>query len=1187
MSKKVRYRIGIDVGLYSVGLAAIEIDDSSENPYDSYPIDFLSIMTVKHDGAIDPSAEKNAESRKSISGVARRTRRLHKRQRKLYQKLDNKLVEYGYPVKEAIELTASTKQSDPYIAWRARIGLVEGYITSKKERKLALAIALRHIIRHRGWRNSYSRYETLSEINDDNLNFYHEFIERANAWRVKNGQPTVPLNNEYSPTVAQIIEPLLAPLPQNRFRKEAREGQVLSRIDKLHQSTYYHELKQIFACQKVPETEQDELLKIVFYVTNPKDIGAASELVGFDDLQPKKKRASKASIAFQQYRILTTIANLRIKEGKEKRALTVEEKRAVYEYLTSEEVNKMAESPSWHDVAEIIGIERNKLSGVGGSTEDGMPISSQQAPTVATEKTINKLPKSLAIIVEWWKAANTTEKELFIEMLGNAGIDRKSLSSKEQQALGSVENLLFRVGELGEDALADFDKIALVSGRAAYSVDTLQRLNTRMLKEGLDLHEARKAEFDVDDNWRPKANLLGTPTGSPAVDRTIKIVSRWVKACERKWGKPETVNIEHVREGFMSEKQNRDYRHDIDRRYKANQKTREELAALGKGVRGDYSPKDIRSFGHNDTRRLQAIQRQNCQCLYCGNKITFSTAQMDHIVPRKGAGSSNVLPNLVAVCANCNESKNKTLFSKWASPEQIEETIKRVNGMLRDSYFSSEKQFRDYKRDVISRLKQTEEDPPIDVRSIESVAWMARELRDQIAGHFEFDIAADPEAKEGNALKQRVCVYKGSVTAEARKASGIENDLPWFGGASGKTRLDRRHHAVDAAVIALLRPSVAKTLIERDSYHREEAVLGAQDSKAKESWGSWKGYEGATRQDQVIYRRWRDKQMDRCRKVLQDAMNKNKIVVMQQKRLRLEVGKAHEDTIKPLVYKKVGDKLSATAIDKAETPALWLALTSHSDYTPEKGLTENRERCIQVHGKVLEPNSQIGFLCEKKGELDKKKDAVYASVRGGMAKIGNAIHHARFYRIPKVNSKGEQTGWKFAMLRVFQADLLKLKDRDLFTVELKPQSISIRASVPELRKALAEGTAEYLGWAVVGQELIIRPESSKTFSKDGKQKINIFLSVFPNCAHYEICGFSTNSKILIKPLLLAQEGGEDIECSNDKVLETTQTVLSKGVPLEVNPVLSSQPLFVHRNTLGMIRWQSNNNMPVSWCVPKE
>jgi CRISPR-associated endonuclease Csn1 len=62
MSEQLRYRIGIDVGLYSVGLAAIEIDDSDPNPLNAFPLRLLSIKSVIHDGAIDPDSNKTADS---------------------------------------------------------------------------------------------------------------------------------------------------------------------------------------------------------------------------------------------------------------------------------------------------------------------------------------------------------------------------------------------------------------------------------------------------------------------------------------------------------------------------------------------------------------------------------------------------------------------------------------------------------------------------------------------------------------------------------------------------------------------------------------------------------------------------------------------------------------------------------------------------------------------------------------------------------------------------------------------------------------------------------------------------------------------------------------------------------------------------------------------------------------------
>lgn len=70
MEGNISYAIGIDVGLNSVGLAAIRLDNNGE------PIRILKAMSVIHDAGIDPNGAKESDTRKAISGVARRVRRL-------------------------------------------------------------------------------------------------------------------------------------------------------------------------------------------------------------------------------------------------------------------------------------------------------------------------------------------------------------------------------------------------------------------------------------------------------------------------------------------------------------------------------------------------------------------------------------------------------------------------------------------------------------------------------------------------------------------------------------------------------------------------------------------------------------------------------------------------------------------------------------------------------------------------------------------------------------------------------------------------------------------------------------------------------------------------------------------------------------------------------------------------------
>ncbi len=1175
--QKIRYRIGIDVGLYSDGLTAIEIDDSSDDPRDAMPIRILSSMSVIHDGGVDPQNAKVADSRKAVSGVARRTRRRMKQQRKRLSQLDVILKKLGYPVDRARDMSDGTIPENTYWMWNARIFAATSYIKNDDERALAITAAVRHIARHRGWRNPYEKESSLIEDSKKPSEFYLEFYKRIAKWEYERQQQGIQDANTYGatfsyddknnlvitppswgegdrPTPAELVKDLLVPQTGFRIRrdppKESEKGNKSSNVadipetqmKKLHQSDNCYELLKIFKMQKVPENQWDEIITAVFKQVNPKEVGAAAKLVAKDDLPPGKPRASRASIAFQKYVILTTITNLRLVDGKEERRFTAKEIQTAYKFLCSRKVSKNG-GCTWSDLAETLGTERNNIRGTGGVTKDGEPISNKVPPYLSTEKEVQKV-KQLA---DWWYDDTPTkeiEREIFIEMMGNAGLDVSHLTKEEQEAKRSVDSFLDELGKMDEAVLNKVDNIHLKSGRAAYSVDTLTRLNRRMLHDGMDLFEARKAEFGVDDNWRPQPNKLGTPTGNPAVDRNIKIVARWICACNKKWGKPETVNIELVRQGFMTPKKAREedqaYTRESNKRYEANQKVRQQVAKIKSKYKerqsalseeADANIHGDDAISHGDIRRLQAVQRQNGQCIYCGKPITFQTCQMDHIVPRKGVGSSNDLPNLVAACASCNKDKSNQLFYTWAkTDEKRKEVIERVDHWNMDSYFTSENEFNKFKKDVKARLLQKEEDDPLDNRSIESVAWTARELREQIEGYFGYrgTTTGHTEGNEDYSL-QRVSVFRGSVTAAGRRASGLENSLPWIGDKSKKTRLDRRHHAVDAAVIAMMRDSVALVLAERDNLHRnllDGAVSEQKYLLQKLKIKDWTDYCGDERH-RGLFVHWRDEQMKYLISLLSNAMKDGKVIVTNPLRLRLGLGRAHEDTIKPLYKCKVGDKLTPTNIDKAETPQLWCALTRHPDFDPKEGLPEDWNRRIRVNDKWLDADDEIGFMADSQEDFNSVKDAVYEKVNGGYAAIGNAIHHARFYRYPKISKAGKQTGWKYGYVRVFQTDLLKHQSEDLFHVDLPQQSISVRSAIPDLRRALFEGTAEYLGWAVVGDEIdIVR--SDPYYGPTRTSAINLFLKAFPTIQKFKVIGLKSNEQIKLAPMEMASEGAYSI-----------------------------------------------------------
>ncbi|WP_124055122.1 type II CRISPR RNA-guided endonuclease Cas9 [Arcanobacterium ihumii] len=1088
--KEFNFNVGVDVGTNSVGLCALEIGDNG------LPTRILNSMVYVHDSGVDPEQRKKAITRLATSGVARRTRRLYRRRKQRLRALDTFLKENGYPIVDLDQFP------DPHTPWHIRAKLAREKV-SESELPTALSIAIRHMARHRGWRSPYARVESLHSEAPDS----QEFTNLKKRLVEYNG--VVPYEDA---TPAEVIADMISDYTKIRGNDGILGG-------KLRQSDNANELRKIGEVQGLSADQVNAIIDTVFKAESPK--GSAASRTGRDELpgQGHLPRAEKAHPAFQKYRIVSVVANLRIKDDDgTSRILTEEERNKVVAFLMEATSD---DAVTWTDVAEVLGIVRDHLEGTAKEGPDGERPFAKPPVNTTNQRILVSKPKSL---VSWWKEASDDEQAAMISMLSNAEI-------LEDDAPGAASAQTFLAG-LSDKELEEIDGINLPSGRAAYSVDSLTRLTNRMMNDGIDLHSARKIEFGVEDSWKPAAEPIGAPVGNPAVDRVLKIVNRWLMGIVKEYGYPTVVNIEHVRNGFGSEQQAREYERESGKRAERNQQVVDQIHA-DQGFTGRVR--------YADVTRYLAVKRQNCQCAYCGTPITLTDCELDHIVPRKGVGSTNKRNNLVAVCISCNRSKGNIPFRVWAgknpNPDiSLEKAIDRVKHWQYEEGFST-KQWYNFKKDVIDRLARSTEDPELDNRSMESVAWMANELRHRVEYFLQ---QQNPDSRVG--------VYQGKITAQARKASGFEDRVEMIGGG-GKTRLDRRHHAMDAATIALMSPGISKTLAERINLRDTEQLL----RKAP----TWKEYRGRSDGAKQSFGEWMNK-MDRLSFLFNEALATDSIPVMENLRLRLGNGKAHDDGIRKLTYKTIGSVWTVAEIDRASSEQLWVALTRCADFDEKTGLPEDDTRQIRVKNQFFTAEDTVGIF---------GTGAAAIAVRGGYAEIGNTIHHVRVYRI---NGKKPV----FAMVRVFMCDLISHRDEDLFTVELKPQTISMRTAEPKIRKAIAEGTAEYLGWMVAGDEIEIDISNPKLISGQVKE----MLDDFPGQTRFRVAGFYSNSKLRLRPLLLAAEG-LNVDCSDG-----SQKIINGGGWFPALNVIFTygNPLIIRRNSLGVQRNNSRNSLPISW-----
>lgn len=1090
----LRYRVGIDVGLKSIGFCAVEVDENDQ------PLRLLNSMVFIHDAGVDPNENKAAKSRKLTAGVARRTQRRTAQNKRRLAELDRVLSEelhWPLPNLEDFE--------DPYEPWRTRAELVEHYIKDDAERAEALAIAIRHIARHRGWRNPYLSVDSLLTPQEPS-----EFLRGLNE------RVTQALGCEF-PADATPGQLICAYIDSPKYAEtQGIRGDDGILNGRLHQFDNVGEIRKICEVQRLDHDVFKLLVRKVFFAKSPR--GSAAGLVGHDQIpgQGKYIRAEKAHPDFQLFRMVAVLTNLRIREGKAERCLTPDELRGLVDYILEVQLKQQV---TWADLADNLGIERSDLRGTARASFDGSPALRFPPTDVTAEKIMASKVKWLK---DWWDKADSERRGFMVDALSNSGG-----STGDNDIDDEVAELLEAATE---DEQAELEKIQLPQGRAAYSLDSLRRLTKRMLEEGVDLHTARKEEFNVDDDWRPEPEPIEAPVGNPAVDRVLKQVSRWLRMTTDRWGEPAVINIEHTRDGLGSEKVARELLREGQRRQDLNQKNLVEIAQqLGIPV------KDKRSA----LIKYAAIQRQNSMCLYCGAEIGFTTAEMDHIVPRALSGSTNDRSNLAAVCRACNHQKGAVPFAVWATSGEahagvsLEDAIKRV-GLWQKGPGMSPKQHKAFQREVIARLNSRKPDEEFDGRSMESVAWMAVELRTRIDGYYR-KLNSDSVPKIG--------IYRGQLTAEARKASGFENRVNLIGG-KGKTRFDRRHHAMDALVIAMMNQSVSQTLALRVNMRESQRITGQEET--------WKNFYGKQGQANERFEKWREGML-RAVELFNIELAKNAIPFHENVRLCVGSSKAHGDKIRKFIHAKLGEALSVALIDRAETPALWTALTRLPDFDPKDGLPEDPSREIYIHGRKITADEQLNFF---------GTSSACIAVRNGYAMLETALHHVRIYRI-----EGKKTS--YAMVRVFAADLYRMTHQDVFTLPLKESAISVRTSSSTIRKALREGNATQIGWLVRGDELQIENAEFK------KGDIAVFSAKYPQVTAWTVDGFEDTTRINLRPLMLSGEGiADDEEPEVVKIIE-------KSWRVSLDLLLSgSNVSVIRRNALGEVRMKGSS-LPVS------
>lgn len=282
---------------------------------------------------------------------------------------------------------------------------------------------------------------------------------------------------------------------------------------------------------------------------------------------------------------------------------------------------------------------------------------------------------------------------------------------------------------------------------------------------------------------------------NPTVHIGLRQVEKLVNAIVAVHGRPDQIVVELARELKLNERDKEEHNRRI---------RKDTAAAIGRS-------KKLQEEGYPDTGANRMLLRLweelafnpvDRRCPYCaqpiGMRMLFSgEADIDHVIPYSRSLDDSAGNKVVAHRA-CNRAKgNRTPYEKWGNDPDRWETIATQVARL-----DKRKQWR-FGPDAMSRV---EKDGGFLARQLTDTQYLSR-----LAGRYLASLY--PTKDDGS-----VYVIPGRMTAMLRRLWGLNDILADHNivdnrhSNAPKNRLDHRHHAIDAAVVAVTTRSLMQRI---------------------------------------------------------------------------------------------------------------------------------------------------------------------------------------------------------------------------------------------------------------------------------------------------------------------------------------------------------------------------------------
>ena len=834
--------LGLDLGTTSIGWALIEIDETGK------PIRIIAM------GAriipLDSNDRDQFQKGQAISKNQDRTK--IRTQRKGYDRKQlKKSDDFKYSLKVALKQLGIYPTDDliklPSLdLWKLRSNAAN---PSESISPQQLGRILYMLNQKRGYKSA------RSEANQDKKDTDYVAEVKGRYAKLKETQKTL----------GQFFydELLIAKKSNSYYRIKEKVFPREAYVEEFDKIISVQKYKHAFLTDDVIHSIRNEIIYYQRKLKSQKGLVSICEFEGFETvvkdnetLKEKKlfvgpRVAPKTSPLFQLCKIWEVVNNISLKiknpdSSKYKwaeRLLTLEEKRAIVEYLNQNEnlsypnllkILKLNKDDVYANKQITKGIQGNitysEIHKITGDSEllrfDVSTIESKHEALLIDKRTGELLDQEEAIKLDpkieyepLYQLWHTIYSIKDLDECKNALIKKFGLDDTIADKLSRID---FNKQSFGNKSNKAMRKIIpyLMKG-----YDYSEACNFAGYNHSNSLTKEEKQGIVKDERLSllPKNSIR-----QPVVEKIINQMINVVNAIIDKYGKPNEIRIELAREL----KQSKDERSESDAQNSFNKKLNDEIAsrlnALGLPATKRYIQKYKFIFPTRD-KKLKESQVIT-QCIYCGKNFSLTEAlsgdnfDVDHIVPKALLFDDSQM-NKVLVHRSCNSNKlANTAYDYIAQKgqEALNEYLIRVDDWFKKGVISYGKM----QRLKVSFLEYQERKKLKKETEADKKLWenfIDRQLR-------QTQFIARKSVEILNKICVNVTVTEGNVTAKLRNVWGWDDvlmnlQLPkykalgqtvvkeWTSDHGTKKHLkeeienwtkrdDHRHHAVDALVIA-------------------------------------------------------------------------------------------------------------------------------------------------------------------------------------------------------------------------------------------------------------------------------------------------------------------------------------------------------------------------------------------------